>query len=594
MTFATESIVEQSPHNGCSSSLEKNINSSSWENSSWEESQVLAVFESSVDVIITISPFGKILACNPATSKLFGYEQEELLNQKINQLMPPKQKMEHDSYLEKYATTGIRNVVGQRQEVMGQKKDGTLFPIELSVSEAVVNGKKLFTGIIRDITRRKHREEEMQSFARNLELSQALMEEQASSLAHISEELQIARIEAEEASRTKSEFLANMSHEIRTPMTAILGYTDILLDELVEDPYLHESASIVKRNGENLLDLINDILDLSKIESGQLTVEYLSFSPAEIVNQVVTLLKNRAENKQIGLYVDMIEPIPDKIVSDPTRLRQILVNLVGNAIKFTEKGEVRVTMMLDPGASESVCFSVTDTGIGIASDKTEEIFSPFKQSDNSTTRKHGGTGLGLAISKKLVATLEGEIKLESELKKGSTFSVSLPLCPKNKIAEPPQQVEPPQQFVSNSTPSTDPPKQKTVTNGQILLVEDCEDNRRLIQLFLEKIGVKVTTATNGQEAMEIILSRENNETCPRFDLVFMDMQMPILDGYNATRQLREKGFTGTIIALTAHAMTGDRQKCLAAGCNDFLTKPVSKEQLEKMVNKHLEYQPVEV
>ncbi len=583
MTFATESIVEESPHNSCSSNLEKNVNSSSW-----EESQMLAVFESSVDVIITISPFGEILACNPATSKLFGYEQEELLNQKINKLMPPKQKMEHDGYLEKYATSGIRNVVGQRQEVTGQKKDGTLFPIELSVSESVVNGKKLFTGIVRDITLRKHREEEMQSFARNLELSQALMEEQASSLARISEELQIARIEAEEASRTKSEFLANMSHEIRTPMTAILGYTDILLDELTEDPYLHESASIVKRNGENLLDLINDILDLSKIESGQLTVEYLSFSPADIVNQVITLLKNRAEKKPIGLHVDIIEPIPDKIISDPTRLRQILVNLVGNAIKFTEEGEVRITMMLDPESSESVCFLVADTGIGIASDKTEEIFNPFKQSDNSTTRKHGGTGLGLAISKKLVATLEGKIKLESELGEGSTFSVSLPLCPKNK------NVETPQQFVTNSTPSIEPPKQKIVTNGQILLVEDSEDNRRLIQLFLEKLGVKVTTATNGQEAMDTILSHESNETCPRFDLVFMDMQMPVLDGYSATRQLREKGFAGTIIALTAHAMTGDREKCLAAGCDDFLTKPVSKGQLEKMVNKHLEYQVAEV
>ncbi len=559
------------------------VMTSAEDESHWDESEVLAIFESMADVIITIDPFGKILACNPASAEMFGYEPEELVNHKINKLMPSKESSEHDGYLDKYAKGGLRYVIGHRREVMGQKKDGTKFPIELCVSEANVKGRILFTGIIRDITKRKREEEAMKEFARNLEFSQSAMEDQAHHLAMMSEELHTARLEADAANRTKSEFLANMSHEIRTPMTAILGYTDILIDELKENPFLHESASVIKRNGENLLALINDILDLSKIESGQMDVESVLFSPTEILSQVISLLKNRAEIKGIELTLETEGIVPDKITSDPTRLRQILINLVGNAIKFTEKGGVRVRIVGNDNSTQSLRFDVVDSGIGIAPEKTEIIFEPFKQSDNSTTRKHGGTGLGLAICKKMIAALGGTLSVQSELNKGSQFSFSLPeqLQMDNRVNN--QQEE--RHGLDSQKRPIDSSRKNPSSENHILLVEDSNDNLKLIQFFLEKIGAVVTTATNGQEAIDVLMSNEKSQTCPRFDLVFMDMSMPILDGYAATKNLRAQGYAGKIVALTAHAMTGDREKCLEAGCDDFLTKPISKKQLAEMMKK---------
>jgi len=377
--------------------------------------------------------------------------------------------------------------------------------------------------------------------------------------------------EAEEANQSKSEFLANMSHEIRTPMTAILGFNDILLDNATEPDDI-DAARTVKENGEYLLNLINEILDLSKIEAGKLEVEQLECSPHGIIADVASLMRVRAKAKGLPLNVQFEGPIPKTIQSDPTRLRQILINIVGNAIKFTETGSIQiVTRLLDEtGEKPRLQFGVTDTGIGIAVDKIDMLFKPFTQADDSTTRKFGGTGLGLSISKRLVELLGGEFSVSSTMGQGSTFSVSVSTGPLDNV-----------NLIHDSREDVNEDVKEDVKvplrNLCILLAEDGPDNQRLIGFILKKAGAEVELADNGQIALELA-NTARSEGLP-FDVILMDMQMPVLDGYAATRRLREEGYTLPIIALTAHAMSSDRQKCLDAGCDDYATKPIDRKKL---------------
>jgi signal transduction histidine kinase/CheY-like chemotaxis protein/HPt (histidine-containing phosphotransfer) domain-containing protein len=390
-------------------------------------------------------------------------------------------------------------------------------------------------------------------------------------------EFLVAKDAAEAASRAKSDFLANMSHEIRTPMTAILGYSDLLLQQDVTKSEREDFVEIIHRNGDHLLGIINDILDISKIEAGRMTVEQIPCSPHQLANEAISLVRARAIAKNLFLQIEYRGPIPETIYTDPTRLRQVLINLLGNAVKFTELGGVRlVVCLLDPPETPNphIGFEVIDTGVGMKLEQWASIFQPFTQADTSTTRRFGGTGLGLAISKRLAQMLGGDITGTSAVGKGSSFLVRIETGPL-------QGVRLLDGFSEALRATTDQPHNKPAPDirlsGRILLAEDGIDNQRFIAFVLEKAGVQVTVAEDGQVALDYVQSAQD-EGNP-FDVILMDMQMPVMDGYEATRRLRERGYTGPIIALTAHAMAEDRRKCLDAGCNDYATKPIDRQKL---------------
>ena len=407
-------------------------------------------------------------------------------------------------------------------------------------------------------------------------------------LINLNRKLESAKDAAESASRAKSAFLATMSHEIRTPMTAIVGYADYLLEEgdVRQAPRERiEAINTIVRNGRHLVQLINDILDLSKIEANRLEVEKIFCKPLAIVNDVVSLMRGRAEEKKLTLRSYTDGPIPEVIQSDPTRLRQILVNVVGNAIKFTDQGSVTVILRhVVENNDSSIELEVVDTGIGLTRDQLERLFQPFSQADMSMTRRFGGSGLGLCISQRFAEMLGGRIDVQSKPGKGTTFNISVATG-----------------NVESAMVATTGDLQKTADEdpyavaearrlnlqikGKILVAEDGIDNQRLIAHLLRKAGAEVTVVDNGALACEAIDAA--TQRGDHFDIVLMDMQMPVLDGYAATRRLRSTGCELPIIALTAFAMTGDRDKCVQAGCTDYLTKPIDRTVFLPLVAKYV-------
>jgi signal transduction histidine kinase/ActR/RegA family two-component response regulator len=369
-----------------------------------------------------------------------------------------------------------------------------------------------------------------------------------------------ARDAAEAANHAKSRFLANMSHEIRTPMTAILGFADLLRDAHATSANRDVWIETIRRNGNHLLALINDILDVSIIEAGQMTIERLTFQFQPAIDDLIQTMQERAAAKGLTLTVHRQNGVPDVLYSDPTRFRQILLNLLSNAIKFTEAGGIEVVFKMT--REKLLCIDVIDTGIGLAPHQRARLFQPFTQGDTSTTRKFGGTGLGLAITKRLAQMLGGDVQVSSTEGKGSTFTVTVQATPpagtQQESAE--QQCAP---------AATDAP---ALAGLRILLAEDGEDNQELINLHLTFAGAQVTLVENGVQACTAALTAL--KTGQPFDLILMDMQMPEMDGYEATSHLRSHGYAAPIVALTAHVMSGDREKCLAAGCDDFLGKPI--------------------
>ena len=391
---------------------------------------------------------------------------------------------------------------------------------------------------------------------------------------------------AEEANRAKSEFLANMSHEIRTPMTAILGFTEMLLGRLTNREDL-EAAQTIHRNGQHLLGVINDILDISKIEAGKLKTERVACSPYEILTDVRSLMQGAAHEKNLAFQVEYDSSIPTNIETDPLRLRQILVNLVGNAIKFTHRGEVRIAarLMTDPFGIPYLRIDVHDTGIGMTQEQIQRIFDPFTQANTSTTRQYGGTGLGLAICNRLAEMLGGEIRVQSSPGEGSSFLVSIPVTvPQGDSIEASAYHFRPEDSVV--APSREQPVR---LDAKILLVEDGVDNQRLISLLLENAGATVTLAENGKVAMDSVFPpTDSSDAMIEYDAILMDIQMPEMDGFEATRRLRLKGYSGPIIALSAHAHPSEVQGITEAGCNAYLAKPVRKDELLRMVQRHLQ------
>jgi signal transduction histidine kinase len=417
----------------------------------------------------------------------------------------------------------------------------------------------------------------------------ALVAQRTRELTDLTESLRKAKLSADDANRAKSEFLANISHEIRTPMTAILGHADLLLDPTLPAADKVSSIHAVQRNGRHLLELINDILDLSKIEAGKLEIESIACSLPNLLADVASLMRVRAVEKGLELRVEFHGAIPESIVTDPTRLRQILVNLIGNAIKFTERGSVCISCALANPRDEHeprLAFEVSDTGIGMTATQMERLFQPFVQADASTSRTFGGTGLGLSISQRLAETLGGSITARSEPGKGTTFRATIAI----DLPEEVRMIDCPREVLSMPLPngdlpgSTDAPPADCLRGRRILLAEDGIDNQYLIALLLRRAGAWVELVENGREAITRALAQASAGT--PHDVVFMDMQMPILDGYSAASQLRQSGYHQPIIALTAHAMSGDREKCLRSGCDDYCTKPIDQRRLIELASQY--------
>ncbi len=391
------------------------------------------------------------------------------------------------------------------------------------------------------------------------------------------EDLREANERAQSASRAKSEFLANMSHEIRTPMNALLGYVEFLCDPLASAEERARYGDTIKRSSEHLLTILNDILDISRIEASRLVINRADLSPFELCKEVLALLAPQASGRDISLVLEVPRPIPEVIETDLVRTRQVLINLVGNAIKFTPSGGVRLVLRLDEhdlSDHRYLCFDVIDTGIGIPADKLQQIFEPFSQADGSSTRRYGGTGLGLTISKRLALLLGGDIVVHSEPGRGSSFTLQLYAGELRRAALRQYTNEECQITLAAEllgTPESGP------LAARVLVVEDVELNQRLLAAVLRRAGATVDLANDGKQGMTLALEAERRGE--PHDLVLMDMQMPVMDGYEAVRALRDAGYARPIIALTAHAMSTDRDKCLAAGCTGYETKPIQRERL---------------
>ncbi|MBI5176146.1 MAG: PAS domain S-box protein [Candidatus Melainabacteria bacterium] len=515
------------------------------------EERFRLVVEAAPNGMILVDQAGEVVLVNSQVEKMFGYPQEELVGRPIEVLVPERYRAAHPGHRAGFAASPKVRMMGSGRELFALRKDGSEFPVEIGLNPITNSTGTFVLASVIDISERKR-----------------------------SEELVKSRDEALALSRLKSAFIANISHELRTPLSGIIGMNQ-LLRQMPLTIEQRELADSIADSAASLLTIVNDVLDLAKIESGKLTLNASPISVMSIVRDSARTLSEAARAKHLKLLTNIDYSIPDYLLGDPERIRQVLVNLLGNAVKFTPKGQVSVEAILENEESDlvQVRFTVRDTGIGIEKDKIEALFRPFSQLDDSPTRRYGGTGLGLSISKTIVETMDGEIGVDSEKGVGSTFWFVLPLrrMPGGTAAA--------SEFVTLPPPAVAaPPPSPELTGRLVLVVEDSPLLRMMAQKQLEKLGVRSVSAATGLEAVELL--RANS-----YDLILMDLNIPEIDGLEVTRQVRVMELPlakhTPIIAMTAAAMKGDLDRCLEAGMDDYLPKPVLLEDLEAKLKQWL-------
>ena len=510
------------------------------------EAQIRSIVESAYDAFVLMNDQGLIVDWNAQAEKIFGWTKEEAIGRRLSEtIIPNHLRSAHEKGHQDLKKTGIGPVLNKRLELPAVNKEGTTFPVEITISQIQGIEGTLYSAFLHDISERKKQEEELK---------------QAKEKAEISE-------------KAKQQFLANMSHEIRTPMNAILGFSKILQSTSLNADQ-KEALNLIIHSGENLLVIINDILDLTKIEAGKLDLEELPINISELVSSSVSILKEKAVEKKIAIDCYTDDNIPPSLIGDPVRIGQILLNLISNAVKFTYKGKVLVqaSLLNQNEKSANVYFSVSDTGVGIPADRLPHIFESFTQAAQDINRRFGGTGLGLTIAKELVGKYGGQIEVKSTQNVGSTFAFNLQLQ-KSK--------DPTIEFPLLNAAKQEKNKGNLKQNLRILVAEDNPINQLLIKKILNTWHINFDIANNGNETIEKLKQ-------VHYHLILMDVQMPEMDGYEATRFIREQLqlVDIPIIAMTAHAIIGEKEKCQRAGMNDYISKPFYPDEL---YNKILAY-----
>ncbi len=526
-----------------------------------------SILDTAYHAFISIDSEGRVTFWNSHAEEMFGWKQSEVMGKTLTStIIPEKFHQAHINGLKHFLLTNEGTVLGKRLEISARHKEGKVFPVELTINVLKHRDKFSFFAFLQDISERKEAQKKLSQM--NAELEMKVLERTA--------ELEKSRQISDEASRIKSVFLANMSHEIRTPLGVVMGYSELLGNPEISQTERKSFIAAIRRNGELLSNIINDVLDLSKVEAGKLAIRHSEVLISEVLDDMSSLLNMKAKAKGVKLLISYDSNIPKIIRTDPFRLRQILLNIVGNAIKFTNQGSINIYLKLsdDPDKDVKLIFEVQDEGCGISPKNIKNLFQPFSQIDNSTKRKYGGTGLGLVLSKHLAHLLGGDVILkESEVGKGSVFIISVDPGPIQSLN-------------ATSRGGRTQPKNKATLQEErldgvnILLAEDCPDNQFLIRNFLTQVGAVVDVVDNGLKAVEISEKK-------KYDIVLMDIQMPIMDGYESVARLRELGFCSPIIALTAHALKGEREHCLSIGFDDHVTKPINGKTLVSNIAKTL-------